>query len=184
MSDVHIRPAGRGDIAAITHIYAEAVLQGTATFEIDPPTEAEMARRRHALCASNFPYFVAEQSGVIAGYAYAGPHHSRPGYRFTVEDAIYVAPRFHRRGVGRRLLDRVIAEAEVRGFRQMIALIGDSANAASIALHKASGFRSIGTIQSVGFKHGRWVDIVTMQRALNAGAASGPDRDGLRLGGG
>jgi len=172
MSDVHIRPAEPGDI--VTQIYAEAVLQGTATFELDPPTETEMARRQHALLAGNYPYFVADHSGIVAGYAYAGPYHTRPGYRFTVEDTIYVAPHFHRQGLGRLLLDRIIAGAELRGFRQMIALIGNSANAASIALHQAAGFRSIGTLQSVGFKHGRWLDAVMMQRPLGSGDTTRP----------
>ncbi len=174
MRDADIRPAGPQDIAAITRIYADAVAHGTATFEIEPADEAEMARRQQALLASGLPYLVAEQAGVVAGYAYAGRYHARPAYRWTVEDTIYVAPAFHRRGVGRLLMTRLIVEAEARGFRQMIAVIGDSGNAASIALHAAVGFQSIGTLQSVGFKHGRWLDTVLMQRPLGSADATPP----------
>jgi L-amino acid N-acyltransferase YncA len=168
MSDANIRAAALGDIAAITRIYAEAVARGTATFEIEPPDEAEMARRQHALLAKGHPYLVAERAGLVAGYAYAGPYHSRPAYRWTVEDTIYVDPQCHRAGLGRLLMAGLIAEAEQRGFRQMIAVIGDSANAASVALHASVGFRRIGTLQSVSFKHGRWLDAVLMQRPLGA----------------
>ncbi|MGO9698849.1 MAG: N-acetyltransferase family protein [Xanthobacteraceae bacterium] len=174
MSDVRIRPGTTDDIAAITRIYADAVKHGTATFEIEPPEEAEMARRRHALLAKNYPYVVAERAGVIAGYAYAGPYHARPAYGWSVEDSIYVAPDFHRQGLGRLLLARLIADAEMRGFRQMIGVIGDSANTASIALHAAAGFRFIGTLQAVGYKHGRWLDTVLMQRQLGNAAATAP----------
>jgi len=174
MSDVRIRPATPDDIAAITRIYADAVRQGTATFEIKPPEEAEMARRQQAPLAKNYPYVVAEHSGVIAGYAYAGPYHLRPAYRWSVEDSIYIAPEFHRQGLGRLLLARLVADAEARGFRQMIGVIGDSANTASIALHAAAGFRFVGTLQSVGFKHSRWLDTVVMQRPLGEAAATAP----------
>ena len=174
MSDANIRPAGPQDIAAITRIYAQAVEYGTATFEIEPPDEAEMASRQHALLANDLPYLVAEQAGIVAGYAYAGRYHARPAYRWTVEDTIYVAPAFHRRGLGRLLMARLIAEAEARGFRQMIAVIGDSANAASITLHAAVGFQLVGTLQSVGFKHGRWLDTVLMQRPLGSADAIPP----------
>jgi L-amino acid N-acyltransferase YncA len=174
MSGGTVRPAGPHDIAAITNIYAAAVRQGTATFEIDPPDEAEMARRQQVLLTSGYLYLVAEQAGVVAGYAYAGAYHPRPAYRWTVEDTICVAPQFHRRGLGRLLMNRLIAEAETRGFRQMIAIIGDSTNAASIALHAAFGFRRIGTLASVGFKHGRWLDTVVMQRPLGSAASTPP----------
>jgi L-amino acid N-acyltransferase YncA len=174
MSDATIRPAGPDDIAAITRIYAEAVSHGTATFETEPPTEAEMARRQGALLANDHPYLAAQIAGLVAGFAYAGPYHSRPAYRWTVEDSIYVAPQFHRRGLGRLLLARLLADAEVRGFRQMIAIIGDSANTASVALHAAAGFSLVGTLQAVGFKHGRWLDTVVMQRRLGSGDATAP----------
>jgi L-amino acid N-acyltransferase YncA len=168
MSDLPIRPAGPADIAAITRIYADAVVQGTATFEIEAPDEAEMARRQRALLADSLPYFVVEHAGGVAGYAYAGRYHVRPGYRWTLENSVYVAPLFQRLGLGRLLMRRLLAEAETRGYRQMLALIGDQSNVASIALHASLGFRRIGTLQSVGFKHGRWLDVVVMQRPLGS----------------
>lgn len=174
MSDAIIRAAGDGDIAAITRIYAHAVKNGTATFEIEPPDEVEMARRHKALLAKNYPYVVAERSGVVAGYAYASHFHTRPAYRWSIQDSIYVDPQFHGQGLGRLLITRLVADAEARGFRQMIAVIGNSANAASIALHAAADFRLIGTLKSVGFKHGRWLDTVVMQRALGSADASPP----------
>ena len=174
MSRTDIRPAGRGDVAAITRIYGAAVANGTATFEIEPPPEAEMARRLEALLAKDFPYLVAERAGVVGGYAYAAPYHVRPAYRWSIEDSVYVAPEFQRQGLGRLLLGRLIEAAGTRGFRQMIAIIGDSANAGSIALHAAAGFRSIGVVQAVGFKHGRWLDTVLMQRPLGRGDATAP----------
>jgi L-amino acid N-acyltransferase YncA len=174
MREFSIRPAGPDDLAAVTRIYAEAVRHGTASFEIDPPDQDEMARRFAELGRGGFPYLVAEGAGSIAGYAYAGPYRARPAYRFTVEDSIYVATGSQRRGIGRALLDRLILEAETRGFRQMIAVIGDSHQPASIALHAAAGFRIIGTLASVGFKFDRWLDCVLMQRALGQGAAAGP----------
>jgi L-amino acid N-acyltransferase YncA len=166
MTGVVIRAAVPADIGAITRIYAHAVRFGTASFEIEPPDEAEMARRQRALIDGGFPYIVAEADGAVAGYAYAGPYRPRPAYRFSVENSVYVAPEAHRRGIGRALLDRLVAEAAARGFRQMIAVIGDSDQAASIALHRAAGFRLVGTIAAVGFKHGRWLDSVLMQREL------------------
>ena len=174
MSNAIIRPAAAADIAAITAIYADAVLHGTATFEIEPPDEAEMARRQRALIAKDYPFLVAEKAGVTVGYAYAGPYRDRPAYHWCVENSIYVAPQLHRQGIGRALLARLIAESETRGFRQMLAVIGDSANTGSVAVHAAVGFRLIGTFQSVGFKHGRWLDTVLMQRALGNGDSSPP----------
>jgi L-amino acid N-acyltransferase YncA len=174
MSDAIIRAAGLQDVAAITRIYADAVNNGTATFEIEPPDAAEMARRQQALTANNYPYVVAERSGVVAGYAYASHFHTRPAYRWSIEDSIYVDPQFHGQGLGRLMLTRLLADAELRGFRQMIAVIGDSANVASIALHAAVDFRFIGTLRSVGFKHGRWLDTVVMQRPLGNADATPP----------
>jgi L-amino acid N-acyltransferase YncA len=171
---ISIRSAEPSDIPAIARIYTHAVLHGTASFEIEPPDEAEVARRQRALLDRGFPYLVAEPDGAIAGYAYAGPYRARPAYRFSVEDSVYVAPDAHRRGVGRALLDRLIADSEARGFRQMIAVIGDSAQLPSIELHRAAGFRLIGNIESVGFKFGRWLDSVLMQRALGPGASTMP----------
>jgi phosphinothricin acetyltransferase len=169
---IEIRPAVKADIAAITRIYADAVLHGTATFELDPPDEAEMGHRFARLAAGGFPCLVAEAAGAVAGYAYAGPYRDRPAYRFTVEDSVYIAPQAQRRGIGRALLERLILESDQRGFRQMVAVIGDSRQAGSIALHAATGFRLIGTFEAVGFKFDQWLDTVLMQRPLGAGAAT------------
>ena len=170
MSAASIRAAEPRDLAAITRIYAHAVIHGTASFETEPPDEAEMARRQALLSAGGHPFLVAELAGAIVGYAYAGPYRPRPAYRFTVEDSIYIAPDAQRRGIGRALLERLLDEAATRGFRQMIAVIGDSAQTPSIALHAAFGFRHIGTLTAVGFKFGRWLDSVLMQRTLGKGA--------------
>jgi L-amino acid N-acyltransferase YncA len=172
--DVVIRSAGPADIPSITRIYAHAVEHGTATFEITPPDEAEMARRQQQLLAAGYPYLVAELEGLIAGYAYAGAYRARPAYRWSVEDSIYVAPEFYRQRIGSKLLAQLIAEAERRGFRQMIAVIGDSAQVASIAVHAKAGFAHIGTLRSVGFKHGCWLDTVLMQRSLGHGDTTSP----------
>jgi phosphinothricin acetyltransferase len=171
---VSIRPATSADIPAITRIYAEAVTHGTASFELVAPDEAEMTRRLSALLDGGYPYIVAEIGGAVAGYAYAGPYRPRPAYRFSVEDSIYVDPKAQRGGVGRALLERLIEQATQRGFRQMIAVIGDSAQTPSIELHRTLGFRPIGTIENVGFKFDRWLDSVLMQRALGPGATTKP----------
>jgi len=175
MSAVSVRSATPADVQAITRIYANAVKHGTASFELDPPDEAEMARRQRTLLDGGYPYIIAEIDGVLAGYAYAGPYRPRPAYRFSVEDSIYVDPDAQRRGVGRVLLEHLIEECERWGFRQMIAVIGDSAQAPSIELHRALGFRMIGAVQNVGYKFGRWLDSVNMQRPLGAGATTKPD---------
>jgi L-amino acid N-acyltransferase YncA len=170
-----IRPASSADIAAITGIYAEAVMHGTASFELEPPDEAEMARRMRELMHNGFPYLTAESGGAIAGYAYAGPYRARPAYRLTVEDSVYVAPNAQRRGVGRALLAALVAASEACGHRQMIAVIGDSTRQdASIGLHAALGFHHVGILQDVGFKHGRWLDSLLMQRALAKGSTTAP----------
>ena len=174
MSSVSIRPATLADIPAITRIYAQSVRTGTASFELEPPDEAEMARRMQALFDGGYPYIVAEIAGAIAGYAYAGSYRPRPAYRFSVEDSIYVDPSAQRRGVGRLLLAHLIEECERRGFRQMVAVIGDSAQMPSIELHRALGFRMVGTVENVGYKFGRWLDSVNMQRALGPGATTKP----------
>jgi phosphinothricin acetyltransferase len=175
MTDIPIRPAGRRDIPAITRIYDHAVRHGTASFEIEPPDEAEMVRRYERLRDDRYPYLVAELGGTIAGYAYAGPYRDRPAYNWSVENSIYIAPQSQRRGIGRALLDQLIVAAEERGFRQMIAVIGDSANAASIELHRVAGFRLVGSFDNVGFKFGRWLDSVLMQRPLGKGAETAPE---------
>jgi L-amino acid N-acyltransferase YncA len=169
-----IRAAEAADIPAITRIYAHAVLHGTASFELEPPDEAEMTRRICALRDGGYPYLVAELDGAVAGYAYAGPYRTRPAYRFSVEDSVYVAPEAQRRGVGRALLIELIAEAERRGFRQMIAVIGDADQIASIELHRVLGFRMIGAIEAVGFKFDRWLATVLMQRPLGLGDTAKP----------
>jgi L-amino acid N-acyltransferase YncA len=176
--DFIIRPCEAGDIAAITAIYRHAVATGTASFETEPPDAAEMTRRFTALMAGRHPYLVAERAGAIAGYAYAGPYRARPAYGATVENSVYVAPDQHRRGIGRALLAALIDAATLAGFRQMVAVIGDSANAASIGLHAALGFAPVGTLRAVGWKHGRWLDTVLMQRALGPGDTV--PRDGAR----
>ncbi len=174
MSAVSIRPARPADTAAITRIYGHSVRTGTASFELEPPTESEMARRMQTLLDGGYPYIAAEIDGVIVGYAYAGSYRPRPAYRFSVEDSIYIDPAAQRRGVGRALLQHLIEECERRGFRQMIAVIGDSAQTPSIELHRAAGFRMVGTVENVGYKFGRWLDSVNMQRALGPGATSRP----------
>lgn len=169
-----IRPAEIRDIAGITRIYADAVLYGTASFELEPPDEAEIARRFNALRDGGFPYLVADVDGSIGGYAYAGPYRARPAYRRTVEDSIYIDPAMQRRGIGRALIERLLIESEARGFRQMIAVIGDSAQTPSIELHRATGFKLIGTFEAVGWKFGKWLDSVLMQKALGDGASTAP----------
>jgi L-amino acid N-acyltransferase YncA len=175
MSPVSIRPATPGDIPAITRIYGHSVVHGTASFELTPPDEAEMRARMQALLDGNYPYLVGESEGAVAGYAHAGPYRARPGYRWTIEDSVYIAPDRQRRGVGRSLLDALVAAAAARDFRQMVAVIGDPAQQApSIALHVAAGFRIAGNLADAGFKFGRWCDSMLMQRALGAGAQTPP----------
>jgi len=173
-SEVLLRSAKTSDIAAITRIYADAVTHGTASFELEPPDEAEMMRRYEALVENGYPYLVAEVSGAIAGYAYAGPYRARPAYKWTVENSIYVAPEFHRRGIGLRLLKALIVESERRGFRQMIAVIGDSAQTPSIGVHTAAGFAPVGVFRAIGYKHGKWLDTPLMQLMLGKGDAAPP----------
>ena len=171
---MQIRPATPADIPAITRIYADAVMHGTASFELEPPDEAVMARRMAALTEGGLPYLIAEQEGDVTGYAYAGLYRERPAYRFTVEDSVYVAPDRQGHGIGRALLTALIDQAEARGYRQMIAVIGDSEQTASIALHAAVGFYVVGTFPCVGFKFGRWLDTVLMQRPLGPGSTTKP----------
>jgi L-amino acid N-acyltransferase YncA len=175
MPDLTIRPATLADIPAITRIYGDSVTHATASFELEPPDEAEMARRMQALLDGGFPYLAADAGGALGGYAYAGPFRARPAYRFTVENSVYIAPDRQRRGVGRALLAALVEACEARGFRQMIAVIGDSTKQqASIGFHTALGFEHIGILPDVGFKHGRWLDSVLMQRALGAGGTTEP----------
>jgi phosphinothricin acetyltransferase len=174
MSSPYVRPASEIDIPAITRIYAHAVRHGTASFEFDPPDEAEMTRRMRVLLDAGYPYLVAEVEGAVAGYAYAGPYRTRPAYRYTVENSVYIAPQAQRRGIGRALIERLIAESEARGYRLMIAIIGDSAQTPSIELHRAAGFKMVGAFEAVGYKFDRWLDSVLMQRPLGKGSSAPP----------
>ena len=155
-------------------MYKRQVLHGTATFELDPPGLAEMTRRYEVLAAGGFPYLVAVMEDVVVGYAYAGPYRPRPAYRFTVENSVYLDPAAQGRRIGTRLMQDLIAASEERGYRQMIAVIGDSANTASVGVHARAGFEMIGTHPDVGFKFGRWLDTVMMQRALGEGGTTIP----------
>ena len=174
MTTVEIRPATDTDLPAITAIYEHAVLHGTATFELTPPDLAEMGRRFDVLSTGGFPYLAASLDGRVVGYAYAGAYRPRPAYRFTVENSIYLDPAIHRKGIGLKLMHRLIEECISRGYRQMIAVIGDSANAGSIGVHTRCGFQMIGTHPNVGLKFGRWLDTVMMQLPLGAGASTIP----------
>lgn len=175
MIDLLIRPAAAADVAAITAIYGAAVRGGTASFELEAPDEAEMARRWRTITEAGFPYLVATSgSGEVHGYAYVNQYRPRPAYRFSVENSIYVLPRTHRGGIGRKLLGELIRVATAKGYRQMIAVIGDSSQSASIGLHRSLGFTFCGTIHSVGYKHGRWLDSVLMQLSLGAGDTTPP----------
>jgi len=173
---VTLRTATQADAEAIAAIYGHHVGEGTASFELDPPGFDEMARRLTAGLASGDPWIVASDGARVLGYAYAAPYRARPAYRYTVEDSVYIAPWALRRGIGARLLAELIAACTARGDRQMIAVIGDSTNAASIGLHAALGFKPAGTLRNVGRKFDRWLDVVLMQRELGAGAASAPSR--------
>ncbi len=178
MTAIALRPATSADLDQITDIYADAVMHGTASYELEPPSLAEMTRRYRTMAESGFPYLVAEQSGRLAGYAYAGPFRPRPAYRFIVENSVYVAPWAKGQGVGRALLERLISEATTLGFRQMIAVIGDgSSDSASVKLHERVGFRHCGRLEGSGYKLGRWLDTVFMQYSMNGGAGTPPDPD-------
>ena len=174
---VAVRHATESDIPAIAAIYGHHVATGLASFELQPPSIEEMTRRYRELIGSGFPYLVAERAGKVVGYAYAGAYRARPAYRFSVENSVYIDPDARRGGIGRALLNALIVECERRRFRQMDAVIGDSANTPSIGLHAACGFALVGTLPAVGYKFGRWVDSVFMQRALGEGSATPPARD-------
>jgi len=173
-----IRAADQTDIPAIQAIYAHHVLEGLASFEEVPPDQAEMQRRFADIHARGLPYLVAEDrpgSGAILGFAFVAPYRSRPAYRFALENSVYVLPGKGGKGIGSALLAVLIGQCEALGYRQMIAIIGDSANQGSIRLHARHGFRDCGTLASVGFKHGRWVDSVFMQLALGPGDTTLPE---------
>lgn len=169
-----IRPSRDADVPAITAIYAHHVDTGTASFETTAPDENEMRRRRAALLERHCPWLVAELDGRVCGYAYAGPYRTRPAYRHSVEDSVYVERAAHRRGIGMALLRALVDACTDRGYRQMVAIIGDSAQTASIGLHRSAGFEMVGTLRHIGYKHGRWLDTVLMQLALGEGASTPP----------
>ena len=169
-----VRDATEDDLPAIREIYAHHVLRGQATFEEEPPDLEEIRRRFRAVKEKGLPWLAAEVEGAVCGYAYAAPYHHRPAYRFAVENSVYVDHRVKRQGLGAALLDQLIDSCARKGLRRMVAVIGDSANAASIKLHERAGFRLVGVLPSVGFKHGRWLDCVIMQRALGQGDESPP----------
>lgn len=177
---VTLRAARLSDIPAITAIYADAVRNGTASYELEPPSESEMASRFETLQKGGFPYIVAQADEELLGYAYAGPFRPRPAYRFIVENSIYLSPAARGRGLGALLLTRLIEETSAQGYRQMIAVIGDGrADSASVRLHERMGFRHSGRLEGSGFKHGRWLDTVFMQLAMNGGNGAAPDPQSL-----
>ena len=178
-----VRDSTEADADALAAIYGHDVLQGFGTFEEVPPTPAEMLQRRAAIVQWGLPHLVAERDGRVLGFAYAGLFRPRAAYRYTVEDSVYVSPDAFGRGVGKAVLSEVLARCEAMGLRQVMAVIGDSGNAGSIGLHRSLGFEPAGICRSVGFKHGRWVDTVWMQKPLNGGDARAPDAPGLALAG-
>ena len=175
VTQMEITEADERHISAIQQIYARHVLHGTATFETEPPDVAEMTARQKNIHAAGLPWFVATENGEVLGYCYLSLYRERCAYRFTLEDSVYIAPAFQGRGIGTLLLSRVVAWAEEHGFRQLIAVVGNSENIASLSLHRSAGFRHTGTLKSVGFKHGRWLDTVILQRTLGAGDVTLPD---------
>jgi len=180
---MQVRSASAADAPALAALYGHHVLHGLGTFETEAPSAEDMAGRLAAVQAIGLPYLVAEADGAILGFAYGAPFRPRASYRYTVEDSVYIAPNLLGRGVGKALLGEIIAACEGMGLRQMVAVIGDSENARSIALHRGIGFEPVGVFRAIGFKHGRWVDVVMMQRPLNAGAEAQPDAPGLMLSG-
>ena len=170
-----VRASQEADITAITAIYAHHVLHGTGTFETDPPNEADMAQRRRDVLGRALPWLVAEDaSGQVIGYAYCNWFKPRAAYRFSAEDSIYLHPNAQARGLGRALLAELERQAQAAGVRKLIAVIGDSANAGSVGLHRAMGFQDVGTIASCGWKFDRWLDIVLMEKAIGPGATQAP----------
>lgn len=172
---IPVRDAGDDDIPAIQDIYAHYVLNSLASFEEQVPEVDEIARRRAAVLERGMPYLVAECDGRVRGFAYCAPYRDRSAYRYMVEDSIYVSPETPRRGLGRALLSTLITRAGALGYRQMVAVIGDSQNRGSIGLHQNLGFREVGVLRSAGWKFGGWVDSVLMQRALPQGDGPFPD---------
>ncbi|WP_088348052.1 MULTISPECIES: GNAT family N-acetyltransferase [Rhodomicrobium] len=172
---VNVRDLRSADLEAVTRIYAHHVAHGTGTFDEVAPSLAEMAEKYETLRAAGLPWLIAEADGDILGYAYAAPFRTRTAYRFTLEDSVYIAPGAQRRGVGRALLAALIARCEALGYRQLLAVIGDSENHGSVGLHRALGFTHTGTSKSVGLKFGRWLDVVFMQLSLGEGDKTPPN---------
>ncbi len=168
-----IRSSSDADLTAVTAIYRHAVHHGTGTFELDAPDEAEMARRRQEVLGRQLPWLVAERDGMVLGYAYANYFRPRMAYRFCLEDSVYLAPEAQGQGVGKLLLTELIARCEAAGARQMVAVIGDSANHGSVGLHRSLGFADMGVMKSAGWKFERWLDVVFMQRSLGQGDTVG-----------
>lgn len=173
-SSLVIRPVQPADLDAVVRAYAWNVVHGAGTFETEPPPAEEMARRHSEVAGRGLPWLVAERDGSVIGFAYANQFRPRPAFRYALEDSIYLAPEGQRQGIGRLLLAELIARCEAAGARQMYAVIGDSANAGSINLHRACGFRPIGLMRSAGWKFGRWLDVVLMQRELGLGDQEPP----------
>ena len=173
-SPLLIRPSAEADLPAIARIYGHAVLHGTGTFELEVPDEAAMAQRRADVLGKDLPWLVAERDGLVLGYAYANHFRPRRAYRFCLEDSIYLDEGARGHGVGRLLLAELMAQCEARGARQMLAVIGDSANAGSVGVHRACGFEDVGVFKAAGWKFGRWLDVVLMQKALGEGDANAP----------
>ena len=169
-----LRPSQEPDLPAITAIYGHHVLHGSGTFETEPPTLADMRARRAEVLVRHLPFLVAEEGGHIVGFAYCNWFKPRPAYRFSAEDSIYLAPDAHRRGLGRALLAELAAQAEAAGVRKLIAVIGDSANAGSIGVHRSVGFEQVGVLKSCGWKFERWLDVVLMEKTLGAGNSRPP----------
>lgn len=182
VSDISIRTATAADAVALDAIYGHHAINGLGTFELEGPGAQAMGERLATVQAYGLPYLVAEAEGRVLGFAYANVFRARAAYRYTVEDSVYIAPEAVGKGVGKALLTRLIADCEALGLRQMMAVIGDSANAASRGLHRALGFEDCGVVPAVGWKHDRWVDIVFMTKALNSGADAPPDAPGIALG--
>lgn len=176
MPNASVRPVVDADITDIVAIYAHHVRHGRASFETEPPDEAEMRRRHATITGQGYPYLAAVRDGVLVGYAYGSAYRPRAAYRDTVENSVYLLPDEAGRGTGSALLAALIEACTQRGFRQMVAVVGDSANTASIRLHERHGFRLVGTLHSVGFKHGRWLDTVLLQRELGPGDSTPPTR--------
>ncbi|MEL2243008.1 GNAT family N-acetyltransferase [Leclercia adecarboxylata] len=176
---MHIINAEEQHITAIRCIYAHHVLHGTGSFETEPPDTQEMLARLKNVQSRGFPWYIAMQGEEVIGYCYISRYRERHAYRFTVENSVYIDPAYQRQGVGKALLDQALTWARSQGYRQMIAVVGDSANVASVALHLRAGFTEIGTLKDIGFKHGRWLDTVLLQRELGEGSSTLPDSSAL-----